>query len=165
MAGSIRNATGAALAALLITLPADEGVRYPPYRDLAGVLTVCYGHTGKDIEMRTYTEAECLELLKKDTEIHMNIVQKCSKRPLPAHKLVAYTSFNFNTGGWCTSRSNREWNAGNDAESCRAMAYAPNGSPAWSYVNGNQFVKGLHARRIREMEICNNPSLPQLSGH
>jgi len=27
-----------------------EGVKYEPYYDVAGVLTVCYGHTGNDID-------------------------------------------------------------------------------------------------------------------
>ena len=33
-----------------------EGVEYTPYYDVAGVLTICYGHTGDDIEDRTYSE-------------------------------------------------------------------------------------------------------------
>ena len=144
----------AALAALLLSLPADEGKRNYPYKDIAGILTVCYGHTGRDIEMRKYSDQECLDILQKDTEKHMLIVQGCSKREIPAGPLAAFTSFNFNTGGWCNSRSNREWNAGNSREACRAMAYSPNGNPAWSYINGNKFVKGLHDRRIREMNEC-----------
>lgn len=31
-----------------------ENIAYMPYRDIAGVLTVCVGHTGPDIEMRRY---------------------------------------------------------------------------------------------------------------
>ncbi len=42
-----------AIASVLITGPSGndglEGVRYKPYKDVVGVLTVCYGHTGKDI--------------------------------------------------------------------------------------------------------------------
>lgn len=152
----------AALATLMLTLPADEGKRNFPYKDIAGVLTVCYGHTGNDIEMRQYTDQECLDILKTDTERHILRVQGCSKREIPANALAAFTSFDFNTGGWCTSRSNREWNAGNIKEACRAMAYSPSGTPAWSYVNGNRYVKGLHDRRIREMELClkDSPSTP-----
>ncbi|STL71676.1 phage lysozome [Escherichia coli] len=40
-----------AIAAALITGPTGndglEGVRYQPYRDVVGVWTVCWGHTGK----------------------------------------------------------------------------------------------------------------------
>jgi lysozyme len=31
-------------------IPDLEGVKYAPYYDVAGVLTVCYGHTGPDIK-------------------------------------------------------------------------------------------------------------------
>lgn len=146
----------AALAALLVTLPKDEGVRHTPYYDIAGVLTVCYGHTGNDIvKGKRYTDDECLDFLKTDTERHMKRVLSCSKTEPTSHQLAAFTSFDFNTGGWCGSRSNREFNLGNYDESCRAMAYAPSGKPVWSYINnGTKFVPGLHQRRIREMDMC-----------
>lgn len=147
--------TIAALAVLLTTLPEDEGVRFKPYYDIAGVLTVCYGHTGNDIvKNKTYTEQECLEFLRKDTERHMNVVQSCSTRPMNVNQLVAFTSFDFNTGAWCSSRSKREFNAGNEDEACRALAFQPSGKPAWSYINGTTYVEGLHKRRIREMDRC-----------
>ena len=41
--------TAGATAIALVVIAHFEGVRYEPYRDVAGVLTVCYGHTGKDI--------------------------------------------------------------------------------------------------------------------
>ncbi|EAX3609494.1 lysozyme, partial [Salmonella enterica] len=44
-----------------------EGRRYEPYRDVAGVLTICDGHTGKDIVPgKHYTDAECDALLNQD---------------------------------------------------------------------------------------------------
>lgn len=146
----------AALAALLITLPKDEGVRYTPYVDIAGVLTVCYGHTGRDIVRgKKYTADECLDFLRKDTERHLARVLSCSNREPTVNQLIGFTSFDFNTGGWCGSRSNREFNNGNSSEACKAMAYAPSGKPAWSYINGSTYVDGLHKRRIREMNMCN----------
>ncbi|HEK2654706.1 TPA: lysozyme, partial [Proteus mirabilis] len=41
--------TAGATAIALVVIAHFEGVRYEPYRDVAGILTVCYGHTGKDI--------------------------------------------------------------------------------------------------------------------
>ncbi|MEQ5186886.1 lysozyme, partial [Providencia alcalifaciens] len=38
-----------ATAIALTVIAHFEGVRYEPYEDVGGVLTVCYGHTGKDI--------------------------------------------------------------------------------------------------------------------
>ncbi len=146
-----------ALAGLLITLPLDEGgvtdKGAMPYKDVGGVLTVCYGHTGKDIENRRYTKDECLELLKVDTERHMKRVVSCMTREPTVGQLKGFTSMDFNTGGWCGSRSNREFNKGNDKESCRALAYGPSGQPVWSYVDGT-FWAGLHKRRIRESKEC-----------
>jgi lysozyme len=44
-----------------------EGRRYTPYRDVAGALTVCDGHTGADIvKGKTYTESDCDRLLNTD---------------------------------------------------------------------------------------------------
>lgn len=65
---------------------------------------------------------------------------------------------NVGTPNTCASRAVGLINAGRIAEGCRAMAFAPDGSPVWSYVtlpNGRkQFVQGLHNRRIAEMELC-----------
>ncbi|WP_440136608.1 glycoside hydrolase family protein, partial [Escherichia coli] len=60
MPPSLRKAVAAAIgggaiaiASVLITGPSGndglEGVRHNPYKDIVGVWTVCYGHTGKDI--------------------------------------------------------------------------------------------------------------------
>lgn len=146
----------AAIAALLISLPKDEGVRHTPYVDIAGITTVCYGHTGNDIVRgKKYTDQECLNFLRNDTERHMVRVLSCANTEPTTNQLIAFTSFDFNTGKWCGSRSNLEFNKGNFYEACRAMAFSPSGSPVWSYINGKTFVPGLHQRRIRESEVCN----------
>ena len=155
MAGLREKATVAASAMmlLLVSLPDDEGVRYTPYRDVGGVLTVCYGHTGPDIVMKKYSKQECLDLLEKDTARHMKRVQSCMTRVPTAYQLAGFTSMDFNTGQWCGSRSMREFNLGNDKDSCVAMAYGPSGQKVWGYVNG-VFWESIHKRRIREMNQC-----------
>ncbi|AKJ74053.1 putative endolysin [Salmonella phage 36] len=41
-----------------------EGVRYKPYKDIAGIWTVCHGITGKDVILgKEYTRRECDALL------------------------------------------------------------------------------------------------------
>lgn len=158
MQGLKSKAAAAAIVALMASLPADEGGVSKgfskPYTDIAGVRTVCYGHTGKDIENRVYSQEECNELLTKDIIKHMKRVEQCSSREIPEKMLVAFTSFDFNTGGWCSSRARREFNLGNDKQACNALAYSPTGKPAWSYVNGTVYVQGLHKRRIREANVC-----------
>ena len=153
------KATAAALSALLLTLPQDEGGvnkngTSKPYYDIGGVLTVCYGHTGRDIDpYKIYTREECNVFLSKDITKHMNRVQSCITREPTIGQLTAFTSHDFNTGGWCGSRSNREFNAGRDTSSCTAISTSADGSPAWSYVKG-KFVQGLFYRRKREEETC-----------
>lgn len=158
MQGLKSKAATAVVAALLVSLPADEGGVNggfsKPYIDMAGVKTVCYGHTGKDIENRVYTKAECEAILVKDIEKHLANVNRCLQREVPTSMLIGFTSFDFNTGGFCISRAMREAKAGNYREACNAMAHNPSGRPAWSYVNGDRFVPGLYNRRLREVKEC-----------
>lgn len=63
-------------------IPELEGVRYEPYRDVAGVLTVCYGHTGVDIVPgKRYTQAECKAILDKDLIPFARSVNRSVKVP------------------------------------------------------------------------------------
>lgn len=154
MQGLRSKAAAAAITALMISLPEDEGKRFMPYIDIAGVKTVCYGHTGNDIENRAYTKQECDAILEKDIRKHMKVVESCTTKEIPRSMLVAFTSFDFNTGGFCISRARREFEAGKLLGSCNALAHNPTGKPAWSYVNGNQYVDGLYKRRLREKRKC-----------
>nr|WP_245677577.1 hypothetical protein [Candidatus Arsenophonus triatominarum] len=44
-----------------------EGLKFKPYFDGGGVLSVCYGHTGKDIvRNRMYTQEDCDKWLNDD---------------------------------------------------------------------------------------------------
>ena len=49
-------------AAAIPTVQVWEGLRTVPYRDVVGVLTVCYGET-EGVQNRTYSPEECSELL------------------------------------------------------------------------------------------------------
>ena len=158
MQGLKSKASAAVITALLASLPTDEGgVRNgisKPYIDIAGVKTVCYGYTGKDIENRIYTEAECNIMLKRDIEKHYGRVSQCLNKEVSHSMLIAFTSFDFNTGGFCSSRALREAKLGRNYEACNALAYNPSGFPAWSYVNKTTYVDGLFQRRLRERKVC-----------
>lgn len=65
------------------TLIHVEGIEYTPYRDIAGILTVCVGHTGADIQMRTYTHDECMALLDSDLKPVRAAIKRLVKVPLP----------------------------------------------------------------------------------
>lgn len=149
---------GAASATLLSATAMWEGTRYYAYKDIVGVPTVCMGYTGSGIVFgRKYTHEECNAFLKKELVIHSTGVLNCVTRPLQEHQYNAFTLFAYNVGvsGACGSRAIRLFNEGRTEEACRALAYSPSGSPAWSYAGG-KFVQGLHNRRIYEMRMCLN---------
>ena len=85
--------SGAALMSANLIIP-WEGVRYKPYRDIGGVLTVCYGHTGSDIIMdKVYTKQECKALVDKDIVKHEAEVDRFIKVDMP----VSYTHLTLPT--------------------------------------------------------------------
>ncbi|NHU79169.1 glycoside hydrolase family protein, partial [Proteus mirabilis] len=82
--------TAGATAIALVVIAHFEGVRYEPYRDVAGVLTVCYGHTGKDIiQGKRYTQQECDALLQNDFIKTQQQVDALIKVPLDDYTKAA----------------------------------------------------------------------------
>jgi lysozyme len=133
-----------------------EGTKYVPYKDLGGVVTVCSGYTGKDIKLdRVYTKEECTTLLRTELTIHALGVLNCVSQPLKPHQFDAFTLFAYNVGvqGACESRAIRLFNRGDFMGACNAIAYSPEGKPAWSYVKG-EFKQGLFNRRLFERTMC-----------
>ena len=140
----------AAVLALAAPLIAKwEGVRYTPYRDAVGVLTVCYGHTGPDIVPgKRYTAAECKALLDKDMRIANAAVRKCLPMPMLVQIEAALTSATFNLGPRvvCGSTLQRKALANDWPGACAAL-------DAWKYAGGRVF-KGLVLRRADERAVC-----------
>ncbi|EKL8235371.1 lysozyme [Salmonella enterica] len=126
-----------------------EGRRYIPYRDVAGVLTVCDGHTGKDIiPGKRYTDAECDALLDKDLKRVKAQVDPLIKVSIPESERAAFYSFAYNVGTGAFSRSTllKKLNAGDHAGACNELK-------RWTYAGGKQW-KGLMTRREIEREVC-----------
>ncbi|MEX6120227.1 lysozyme, partial [Providencia hangzhouensis] len=98
---------GAGASAIALTVIAYfEGVRYEPYEDVGGVLTVCYGHTGIDIvPNKTYTKEECDEILELDFELTKMQVDRLVKVPINDYTKAALYSFAFNVGTNAFARS------------------------------------------------------------
>ena len=84
-----------------------------PYRDLVGVMTVCYGST-TNIQQRQYTEAECAEQLNSELGSYFLGVSQCIKRPLREREWAAVLSWSYNVGVGAACRSTlvRRINAG-----------------------------------------------------
>jgi lysozyme len=76
-----------------------EGCRLRAYRDAVGVLTIGYGHTGKDVKTgQVITHARAIALLKKDLGHAEREVTKYVKVPLNANRFAALVSFVYNVG-------------------------------------------------------------------
>ncbi|EBR4567687.1 lysozyme [Salmonella enterica] len=126
-----------------------EGRRYEAYRDVAGVTTICDGHTGKDIVPgKHYTDAECDALLKKDLERVKAQVDPLIKVSIPESERAAFYSFAYNvgTGAFAKSTLLKKLNAGDQAGACNELK-------RWTYAGGKQW-KGLITRREIEREVC-----------
>jgi len=145
----ISVAGGGALAIATVMIPTLEGVRYEPYRDVAGVLTVCYGHTGSDIVPgRRYTESECQILLNQDLKPFSLSVKRSVKVPASEYQKAALITFSYNVGISAFEHSSllRNLNAGNYQQAC-------DGLRQWVYAGGVKW-KGLMNRREVEREVC-----------
>ncbi|EEC0782379.1 lysozyme [Salmonella enterica subsp. enterica] len=126
-----------------------EGRRHEPYRDVAGVLTVCDGHTGKDIVPgKHYTDAECDALLNKDLALVAARIDPLIKASIPNSERAALYSFAYNVGTGAFARSTllKKLNAGDLAGACNELK-------RWTYAGGKQW-KGLVTRREIEHEVC-----------
>lgn len=104
-------------AALLGGSDGLEGRRYTPYLDVAGVLTVCDGHTGADIvKGKTYTDSDCDRLLDTDLKEIKQGVDRLVQVPLREFQRAALYSFAYNIGltAFASSTLLQKLNAGDD---------------------------------------------------
>ena len=121
-----------------------------PYFDLAGIPTVCDGHTGNVDMNRIYTLQECSNFRNQDIVKHLNGMLKCVDVPLNQHQVNAFTLFASNVGvsAFCNSKNTvvGPLNRGDYAAAC-------DGLRRWVYV-GQSKVQGLVNRREFERRLC-----------
>lgn len=148
-AGGLLGGVLVAAAALIIPW---EGYKPDPYLDAIGVLTVCYGHTGRSIgtqvERRRHTQAECDALLEADMLAAWQAVDRCITEPMTTNQAAALLSGTFNTGPQlvCGSTLQRYANAGDWDAACAQL-------DRWVYAGG-QKLRGLERRRAAERALC-----------
>lgn len=141
------TAAAAVFASALALLWGLEGNRNKPYKDIGGVVTVCMGHTGPDIQDRTYSNTECKAMAEQDVKRFMASVQQITPN-ITGNQLVAATSFAYNVGLGAYQRSSvaKHFNKGELREGCQAMKQ-------YIYVRGKP-IQGLINRRDKEFKVC-----------
>ncbi len=154
---SLRNkliaaAGGGAMLIATVFLGGKDGVEgrvYDPYKDVAGVWTVCDGHTGTDIiKGKKYTDRECDRLLWNDLQPVKQTVDGLVKVPLNEYLRASLYSFTYNVGSGAFSKSTllKKLNAGDQEGACEELR-------RWVYAGGMKF-RGLMNRRDMERSMC-----------
>lgn len=141
------SAGAIAIGGVLIT--DQEGIKYTPYLDPIGIPTVCAGVTGSDVIMgKTYTKAECDQLLYKHMLPAVKAVDSSVKVPLNDYQKAALYSFSYNVGvgAFKSSTLLKKLNQGDIPGACDQLR-------RWTYAGGKQW-KGLITRREVERQLC-----------
>ena len=139
-------------------LIAHEGWIKVGYKDPVGIVTACAGHTATAQLGRTYTEAECKELLRQDVREAETAVKRLVTVRITQNQYDALVSFVFNVGQGNFARSTllRKLNAGD----CRGAA---DEFLRWNRAGGQVF-RGLTIRRTDERNLfltgCTTPKVP-----
>lgn len=140
---------------LYVSIPADEGMAYVGYLDIAGIPTACAGDTNDVKVNRRYSRDECLERLDRQLVAHAKPVLECVptlRAEGRDHQRAAAVSlaYNIGTGAFCRSTAARRFRAKDWRGGCDAFL-------PWdkARVNGTlRPVRGLTNRRQRERALC-----------
>jgi lysozyme len=125
-----------------------EGLRLQSYKCPAGILTVGYGHTGKDVRMGMKITPEIAEqFLERDLERFCLGVSELVKVQLTDNQFSALVSFAFNVGlgNLGTSTLLKLLNQERYAEAAEQF-------PRWNKAGG-RVLNGLVSRRQLERQL------------
>lgn len=149
--GAIFKSAGGGALALALTIAAFwEGKVNTTYIDIVGVRTICYGHTGPDVHLGdTKTDAECLEILKRDLNKSWAAIDKYVTVDTEPWTRAAAADFALNVGieAFRTSSFLRLLNEGKTHEACNSLLL-------WTRAGPKKNVKGLINRRVAERHLC-----------
>lgn len=141
------------LSATYLTAP-SEGLVLGTYKDPVGIVTSCYGHTGKELSMRMkFSEEECARKLGKDLLLHdkqlSQVVIVPYQSPYMHAALVDFT-YNVGIGNVKSSTLLKKLNTGDYDGACYELT-------KWVYAKQNGIaikLKGLVTRRTKEYRWC-----------
>ncbi len=129
-------------------LKSFEGCKLKAYKDVRGILTIGYGHTGADVEPdMEINQAAAEAFLKKDLEWAASQVEKALKLPVSDNEFAAVVCFAFNVGvhSCVNSTLMKLLNAGKHKEASEQFV-------RWDMSNGH-VVTGLLRRRLAERDL------------
>ncbi len=127
-----------------------EGCKLKAYRDVAGILTIGYGHTERVREGDCLTPQEAIDLLYDDIKPRSNAVKNMVLVPLEQWQFDALVSFVFNIGTTAFDHSTLLKRLNQNLYDS-----IPNQMRRWVYADG-KIVKGLVNRREKEIALWNN---------
>lgn len=154
MNDSQKRIAAATAIATALAIPA-EGIRQWAYYDPPGILTVCRGHTGPDIDpKKQYSIAECDQYLSDDMRQAISAVERCAPG-LPAPVLAAFGDAVFNMGPTIACNQKKSTAArllatGRIKEACEQLPRWVNAKVAGISIP----LPGLTKRRNSEMQVC-----------
>lgn len=142
-------------AAGLIGIVGYEGYSATAYKDTGGILTVGFGHTGKEVKPSTRTTVtEAMKTLGRDVGRTEKALQTClgDDVMLTQHEWDAYTSlaYNVGTGAVCRSSIKKKLQAKQYAAACKTILSFDKVRVKGKLVKS----KGLANRRKSEYEKC-----------
>jgi lysozyme len=143
-----------------------EGERRAVYDDALGNPTVCFGHTGPDVQFGQAKRSaqDCSDYLNEDILTAWQTIERCagpSTYKLTHNQRVAFVSFTLNVGpggkgvkdGFCRLKSGneptilRKIKAGDYTGACLGLL-------DWT---NPKHLRGLLIRRQKEAELCLKP--------
>ena len=137
----------------------SEGCQLHAYKDSAGVLTIGWGHTGRDVMADSrWTQAQADAQLAADLQIAAEAVAGAVRVPLTQGQFDALTDFTFNMGAGTLRKSTllNLLNAGQYSQVPNQLVRQDEDGDYHRIVfAGGKVLPGLVTRRQREVELWN----------
>lgn len=81
-----------------------EGCKLQSYRDVIGILTIGYGHTGQDVRENMFiTQDQAEVLLMQDIRLFVGKVTNILYAPMNDNQFSATVCFAYNVKGWAST--------------------------------------------------------------
>lgn len=138
----------------IVLVKSFESCQHRAYKCPAGIWTIGYGHTGKDVhEGQIATDDEIRLMLLSDLQKFETAISNCVHVPLEQYEFDACISlaFNIGQGAFGDSTLCRMLNAGNKAGAADQF-------PRWNKVGGKVLAGLVRRRSAERLLFLNDPA-------